>query len=505
MKSLISTFFKRTKKSTDDDFTRAYTDFLNTYPVYKSTAHLDALREREFARLDEQGHTYLDFTGAGLYTQQQVTQHTSQLKQHVFGNPHSSNPTSNHSTAITESARDYVLHYLNTSREEYICIFTQNASGALKLLGESYPFGNGDHLLLTFDNHNSVNGIREFARRKGAGFTYSPLQKADLRINPEKLRENLAQPVAGQNKLFGFPAQSNVSGVKHDLAWITTAQQQGWDVLLDAAAFVPADRLDLSRHKPDFVSLSFYKIVGYPTGLGCLLVRRKAFEKLRRPWFAGGTITIVSVQGDGYYHDQDHARFEDGTINFLGIPAIETGLRHIRTIGIDSIRKRIECLTGWTLGQLHQLRHSNGQPLVKVYGPQDTHKRGGTIALNFFDETGYMYDFTQIEKLANAWNISLRTGCFCNPGIDETNHALEEEELKQYFSKEGAKDYFDLMNTIGKRRGAVRISFGYVSTFADAYRFIQFTKELLNKRQLRPRLDYAYSTPAGSEGRQVAN
>ncbi|GAB3314543.1 aminotransferase class V-fold PLP-dependent enzyme [Larkinella ripae] len=482
LKTRLTSFFKSKKEQGDEAFADAYAGFLNTYPVFKSTAHLDALRNREFRRLDEQGHIYLDFTGGGLYTRQQVAHHTEQLNRHVFGNPHSTNPTSNHATAVTESARDYVLRYLNTSREEYVCIFTQNASGALKLLGESYPFQPGDQLLLTFDNHNSVNGIREFARTKGADFTYSPIQKTDLRINQEKLLENLAQPVAGPNKLLAFPAQSNVSGVKHDLAWIAVAQQQGWDVLLDAAAFVPTNQLDLSRYQPDFVTLSFYKMFGYPTGLGCLLVRRKAFEKLRRPWFAGGTITIVSVQGDGYYYDRDHAMFEDGTINYLGIPAVETGLRHLKAVGIDSIRKRVECLTGWTLEQLHQLRHPNGQPLIKVYGPQNTDRRGGTIAMNFYDEAGRLYEFTQIEKRANSRNISLRTGCFCNPGIDETNHALEEAELKKYFSKDGKKDYFDLIETIGKRRGAVRISFGYISNFADAYQFIQFAKELLNKR-----------------------
>ena len=40
-------------------------------------------------------------------------------------------------------------------------LHSENASGALKLVGESYPFGAGDQYLLTFDNHNSVNGIRE--------------------------------------------------------------------------------------------------------------------------------------------------------------------------------------------------------------------------------------------------------------------------------------------------------------------------------------------------------
>ncbi len=43
------------------------------------------------------------------------------------------------------------------------------------------------------------------------------------------------------------------------------------------------------------------------------------------------------------------------------------------------------CLTGWLLDQLTALRHSNGQPLVRIYGPTTTAERGGTITVNFID------------------------------------------------------------------------------------------------------------------------
>src|SRR5690606_9732140 len=223
----------------------------------------------------------------------------------------------------------------------YVVIFTQNASGALKLVGESYPFGPDSHYLLTFDNHNSVNGIREFARHKGAEIVYVPVLPPDLRVDEQKLDAclDLAQP--GQNNLFAYPAQSNFSGVQHPLEWIEKAQAKGWDVLLDAAAFAPTNRLALSRWTPDFVDLSFYQLFGYPTGIGCLIARRTALNKLRRPWFAGGTITIASVQGDGYYLAEGEAAFEDGTVNYLNLPAVEIGLRHIDSIGIETIHTRV--------------------------------------------------------------------------------------------------------------------------------------------------------------------
>ena len=202
-------------------------------------------------------------------------------------------------TARVETTRAQILEFFRASPEEYEVIFTPNATGALRLVGESYPFGPGSRFLLTFDNHNSVNGIRQFARARGASVSYVPLTTADLRVSEEALARDLqaATPVrrrrlAGRRSgsaarsLFAFPAQSNFSGVQHPLAWIAQAQAAGYDVLLDAAAFAPASQLDLSRWHPDYVSLSFYKIFGYPTGIGALLARRPALARLRRPWYA---------------------------------------------------------------------------------------------------------------------------------------------------------------------------------------------------------------------------
>ena len=161
--------------STNDFIEQDYHDFLADYPGYGATAMLDDLRRDEFSRLDHQKHIYLDYTGGGLYAASQVTEHMQLLQKEVFGNPHSHNPTSSAMTALVEQAREAVLTFFNASPETYTVIFTANASGALKLVGEAYPFQSDSYYLLTFDNHNSVNGIREFARQCGATTTYVPL------------------------------------------------------------------------------------------------------------------------------------------------------------------------------------------------------------------------------------------------------------------------------------------------------------------------------------------
>lgn len=463
----------------------AYADFLQKYPEYESTASIDQLRAADYRRIDQAEHIYLDYTGGGLYAESQVKKHQKILLENTFGNPHSSNPTSLAATRIVESARAYVLKYFNADPAEYDVIFTANASGALKIVGESYPFGVGDQFALTFDNHNSVNGIREFAHGKGAQVRYIPMLLPDMRVDEGMLNAALEKARPGGNNLFAYPGQSNFSSVKHPLEWIEKAQAWGWDVLLDAAAFAPTNHLDLQRWKPDYVPLSFYKIFGYPTGVGALVARRQALRKLQRPWFAGGTITVASVQGDKFYLAEGHTAFEDGTVDYLNLPAVEIGLKHIEAIGIENIERRVMCLTGWLLENLTAMKHRTGLPLVRLYGPTSTEARGGAVTVNFFNGRGQTIDHRSIEEAANLVNISLRTGCFCNPGAGELALGISRMELDVCFNGPGHENRLTLddfrLCIDGKSSGAVRISVGMVTNFSDVQGFLHFARSLLDK------------------------
>jgi selenocysteine lyase/cysteine desulfurase len=281
--------------------------------------------------------------------------------------------------------------------------------------------------------------------------------------------------------LFAYPAQSNFSGVQHPLAWVEHAQAAGYDVLLDAAAFVPANRLDLGAVKPEFVTVSFYKMFGYPTGIGCLLARRDALARLRRPWFSGGTIVGASVQGGWHQLADDETAFEDGTLSFLAIPDVTTGLEWISDIGIDLIHRRVGNLTSWLLDGLAGLKHSNGAPMVRLYGPGPGPLRGGTVAFNFLDPRGAVVDERAVARDASAAGISLRTGCFCNPGAGESAFGLTQQDLGAAWWHGGPQrdlrtidDYLELAGL--PSGGAVRVSLGLVSNLCDVERFLDFAE-----------------------------
>jgi selenocysteine lyase/cysteine desulfurase len=459
--------------------------FAAAYPGYRGTTALDELRAAEYGYLDADGHVYLDYTGAGLPAQAQLSAHTARLQGRCFGNPHSENPASAASTELIERARQAVLAHFSASPDEYAVIFTPNASGACRLVGEAYPFNRTSRLVLTCDNHNSVNGIREFARARGAQVKYVPFCSPDLRVDDDAVRAALRHAPPGSPRhrgLFGFPAQSNFSGVQHQLSWIDMAHDHGYDVLLDAAAYVPANRLDLSALHPDFVPVSWYKVFGYPTGVGCLIARREALARLARPWFSGGTISAVSVLDDWHALADGEARFEDGTPSFLDIPDVEFGLSWVSHIGTGLIYQRVTCLTGWLLDRLAGLRHSGGQPMAWIHGPANTCNRGGTVAFSLLDPSGELVDARTVERDTAAAGISIRTGCFCNPGAAEAAFGLTRWDIARA-RRSGARTADDFQEAAGIPGGAIRASVGLASNVEDVDRFLALIERTYRDRQ----------------------
>jgi selenocysteine lyase/cysteine desulfurase len=444
------------------------------------TDTLDELRATDFARLDAAGHVYLDYTGGGLFAASQLHEHVRLLESTVLGNPHSINPTSAVSTELAERARACVLDFFRADPDEYVAIFTPNATGALRLVGEAYPFRAGDRFLLTFDNHNSVNGIREFAHARGAETTYVPSVAPDLRVDPRLMRRYLGETVGDHHNLFAYPAQSNFSGVQHPLEWIEQAHAHGWDVVLDAAAYVATNRLDLSRVHPDYVALSFYKMFGWPTGVGCLIARQEALAKLERPWFSGGTIVAAFVQRQYYDFAPGAAHFEDGTLNYLNLPAVEIGLRFLDRIGIEAIHARVGALGARLLEGLAGLRHTDGSPATTIYGPRTWQARGGTVAFNFLHPDGRVVDERYVDRVAARHNISLRTGCFCNPGAGEVAFTISRDTLVgSEFAHGMTLD--DYLNAVGLHTGgAIRASLGIASNLRDVERFLDFAAEFVD-------------------------
>ena len=126
--------------------------------------------------------------------------------------------------------------------------------------------------------------------------------------------------------------------------------------------------------------------------------------------------------------------------------------------------------------------------MVRIYGPAGNDRRGGTVTLNFYDPDGHLLDYRRVEELANAERISLRTGCFCNPGAGETAEGLTADDMEAALAADADMTLPRFLQVMqhrgGKSAGAIRVSLGLASNFADVERFLAFAAGFRDQTRL---------------------
>ncbi|KAH9022461.1 pyridoxal phosphate-dependent transferase [Lactarius hengduanensis] len=377
------------------DYDAAYARFLHDYPQYASSWHVDALRRSEYSRLGPD-ETYVDYMGGAIYPTSLISVHAEFLQSAVLGNTHSESSRFVSSSDCTASGSTVV--------------FTANASAALKLVGEAFPF-------TPEDAHNSVHGIREFSRSKGAPIVYLPSPPRGGVLVKEFALIDEHRPSSGTPALFAYTGQSNITNSKPPLAVLAHASMRGFTTLLDAAALAPTTPIDLTTHH-------FYKMFGFPTGIGALILAPG-----ETPWFAGGTVDVVQVPGLAVGRTAAieqltrRSRMVHSTTPF---PAVTTGLRLLGAY-LPALPTRIAALSASCTRTLEDIRWPrSGSPAVRVLSrvpgappePGDTAQGAGGVVscLMLTYENGDPVPLSRVAAHAAANGIALRTGCMCNPG-----------------------------------------------------------------------------------------
>jgi molybdenum cofactor sulfurtransferase len=457
-------------------------DFISNHSDdYGYSGLLNDIRANDMHHLN--ASVYLDYTGSGLYRSSQLRQVLELYENNLFANPHSLSPASSYTTELVEEAREQVLHFLGTSSAKYTLIFTASATASLRLLAESFPWSKDSLYLYTRDNHNSVLGIRGWARHYGARFQT---------VDAEELEGVGRRKPAGTetvSHLFAFPPEENFAGRKYPLDWVKKFQLTDfpkkfapggtWYVLLDAAALLSTNPLNLTKYPADFVVMSFYKIFGFPN-LGALAVRNEVVPHLRKMGFSGGTVVMATCGKDfALLQPRGCSRFEDGTVPFLSIAAIQEGLRAIGELGIQNISRHVWAVTREVYLRLSRLRHANGRPVLRIYGDHardDRDTQGSIVTFNFMDDKGGFIGYNEVMKASRAEQINIRVGCFCNPGACTRANNLNDDQVESYYNKKtSCHDSIDIID--GVPLGAVRISVGAYTTMEDIDIFVKFVNK----------------------------
>ncbi|KAI8463606.1 MAG: pyridoxal phosphate-dependent transferase [Monoraphidium minutum] len=477
------------------------------------------------------GSHYIDYTASGLYTNSQLAAAAQELATHVYGNPHCTSPSSLLVDKELREARRLVLAHFNADPDEYMVVFTRSATEALKLVGESYPWsaapgwhpprrvlpggvnetaparfggcgaynpanedaGHSTYVYLRA-NHKSVLGIGALAREHGAQLTCVDEDGMEAWLaSPQPER---APPAPGGEvtySLVAYPAKDNYEGRIYPLSWIDkiharSTPRHKWLVVLDAAAHAPTHPLDLTAHKADFVPLSFYKLFGLPTGAGALIVRREAAAALHIAYFGGGSVLDATAEGCWRMLMPLPEGLETGTMPFLDIIQLKYGFNLLRKLGgMHAINAHVESLRAWAYERMSALRHSNGRPLLRIFG---AHERGGHHQSGLFQfvvtaANGSAVAAPKVQSDAGAVRLHLRAGCDCNPGQCLFNLGITpEEERARAIAGDLDKPFITVMRPspsdpsrlapVQLPTGSVRASLGSLSTFEDVYALVAF-------------------------------
>eukprot|EP01023_Acetabularia_acetabulum_P007645 TRINITY_DN13364_c0_g2_i1.p1 TRINITY_DN13364_c0_g2~~TRINITY_DN13364_c0_g2_i1.p1 ORF type:complete len:803 (-),score=148.34 TRINITY_DN13364_c0_g2_i1:249-2657(-) len=489
---------------------------------YGYGGRIDGLYATEVAPRMKPHEHYLDYTGSSVYCNSYLESALKELSGQMFGNPHSANPSSTLTQEKVEEVREMVARFFNADPTKYQVAFTRSATGALKLVGETFPWSAQSKFRYLRENHNSVLGIREYTLKHGGTFE-SVAEEWVQQWTSSGQKEDHATNDEVVYNLFAYPAEDNFAGVKYPLDWIEKIQQKSTGkskqmVLLDAAAYVGTQPLDLEKAPADFVAISFYKMFGFPTGLGALILKTDVIDLLRKVFWGGGTVSLATSKDNFHvFKCRPSDKLEDGTVAFLDIINLKHGFQMIERLGgIMKIQAHVRSLTSYLYNRLNQLRHSNGNKIVSIFGkhglPNSGKVQGGIINFEVVNPQKQIISYKTFESEAAEEGFHIRTGIECNPGACYKYIGIEEVEIEQLAGvKEGCDDEVEFMEVqreesqsvvnsdmifqsidqtklqlghIGEVAlkwykvplGSVRVSLGYMSTFEDCETFARFVE-----------------------------
>jgi molybdenum cofactor sulfurtransferase len=311
------------------------------------------------------------------------------------------------------------------------------------------------------DSHNSLIGIRQQVKLKGGGFSIIdyPLHIYQQQIECDKnwsfrcaCRSSSSIDVESDSPyycLFATPAENNFNGLRSPLdnllkPFFDSRENQienfpipvhrspskscHWLTLVDCAKYLSTKPFSLSTYPVDFVVLSFYKIFGYPTGLGALIIRNDSLKLLNQNvYFGGGSVEYVSPYDDSHVEYKSGINgFIHGTIPFTTILSLYHGFQLITNrLSYRSISLHTQCLIDDCRNEMVKLRYTNGQNLCVFYGmrskdlKENGYSYGPILNFNLLNKDGQFLSCRLIQRIAADHQIIVRVGTFCAPGASQ--------------------------------------------------------------------------------------
>ncbi len=310
-------------------------------------------------------------------------------------------------------------------------IFCQNATHALNQGIKGLLLKQGDHVITTSYEHNSVRRPLEFLKEeKGINVTY-----LKMNTNGHISREDFIKEILPETKLVVVSHGSNLTGAIFPVEMVgAICKEYGITFLVDASQTAGILPIHMEEMNIDMLAFPGHKGLLGPQGTGVLIVN-KAVDLI--PVFHGGT---------GSHSEQTHQplerpnRYESGTLNTPGIAGLSAGIDEVLHIGIENIFEHEWELTKYCLDRMSAIEG------VRIYGPDKSIKRLAVIP--------FVIEGTDIQEVTmifdQHYQVALRGGLHCTPMAHETIGTIETGTIRASFGVYNTKDEIDQFITMIK-------------------------------------------------------
>lgn len=319
----------------------------------------------------------------------------------------------------SETIRQGMATFIGADVDEIA--FVKNTSQGISLVAGGLDFQPGDNVVIP-DIEFPANVYPWMAlKRKGVKVKFVESIRGEIHF------ERIAEAIDKNTRVVSVSSVEFSSGYKNDLKAIgklcvDKSHEYGHKIFfcVDAIQSMGAMELNVRDAQVDFLSADGHKWFLTPEGAGIFYCNKKSLDCLF-PATVGWKSVDNPLDFSNYNFDLHHSarKFEEGSLNMMGIVALGASLELFNATGITHIQKKILKLTRQALDSM--LKKG-----LTIMGPLEDCYRSGIIC---FKTSGVIEDDFKYF-LENKIQLSLRGGHLrISPHFYNT-----EEEIAQFCS-----------------------------------------------------------------------
>lgn len=254
---------------------------------------------------------------------------------------------------ILMETRLYASSLLNTSPSRIA--FFDSTTSAINLLAAGLPWEKGDRIILN-DIEFPAN-VYPFLNLKRHGVETDFVKNRGGKI----LTDDIAAMITPRTRLLSISHVQFLTGFRADLSAIgEICQRYGVIFSVDAIQSAGVVPIDVKEMKIDFLAAGGQKWLLAPQGIAFAYISKEVQDKLKQAYLGWTSIRDFLSDLTNYRLDLDDTarRYENGTLNFVGITSLHESLAMLLEIGIGNIEEHVLDLSDALIQELrrHGLR-----------------------------------------------------------------------------------------------------------------------------------------------------